>query len=90
MKRKNVIFDMRSPLLGLRVRLITDGRIGFVVGKAERLGNRMALVPVIVEASTRSELWPEPRIEALPIKEQHLSLGGQYKAPAGYPLHAKP
>lgn len=88
MALKTPPFDMRSPLLGLRVRHRVDGRIGFVVGKTECLGGRIALVPVIVEASTRSELWPETRIEALPLKQQHEGLGGKYQAPSGYPLHA--
>jgi hypothetical protein len=71
---------------GLRVRHRGDNRTGFVVGRAERLGSRIALVPVIVEGSTRQELWPETQLEPLPKAQQHLSCGGRYRAPQGYPL----
>lgn len=78
---------VRAPSLGLRVRHRVDHRTGFVVGSAERIGTRSALVPVIVEASTRSELWPESQLQVLPTAQQHRALGGRYTAPAGYPLH---
>ena len=71
---------------GLRVLHCSDARTGFVIGRPERLGSRIALVPVIVEGSTRQELWPETQIEPLPKAQQHLACGGRYRAPQGYPL----
>lgn len=78
-----------APLsLAHRVVHRADGRHGFVVGRPEALGYRTALVRVAVEGSTRYELWPLNLVELLPAKQQHRGLGGQYEAPAGYPLCA--
>jgi len=79
---------MRSLLLGLRVRRHRDGCPAFIVGKPQTHGSRFALVPVTLEASTRTELWPEHWIEVRPRIEQFPARGGRYQAPAGYPLRA--
>jgi hypothetical protein len=63
-----------------------DGRHGFVVSRPEALGYRTALVRVAVEGSTRYELWPLHLVDLLPPRQQHRAMGGQYDAPAGYPL----
>jgi hypothetical protein len=80
---------MRSLLIGLRVINRMDGRPGLVIGKAEALGTTFCLVPVIVEGSTRNELWPEDWIDVRPTKEQFPALGGHYKSVPGYPLRIK-
>ena len=78
--------SMKSLLVGLRVLNRLDGRAGFVIGKPEALGTRFSLVPVVIEGSTRNELWPEHWIDVRPTKEQFPALGGRFKAAAGYPL----
>jgi len=77
---------MKSFLVGLRVVNRLDGRPGFIIGKPEAIGTRFSLVPVVIEGSTRNELWPEHWIDVRPSKEQFPGLGGQYKAAPGYPL----
>lgn len=77
---------MRSLLIGLRVINRMDGRPGFVVGKPEALGTRFSLVPVVIEGSTRNELWPEDWIDVRPTNEQFPALGGRFKPAPGYPL----
>lgn len=77
---------MKSFLVGLRVVNRLDGRSGFVIGKPEAIGTKFSLVPVVVEGSTRNELWPEHWVEVRPSKEQFPALGGHYKATPGYPL----
>lgn len=76
------------PPLASRVRHCDDGRIGFVVGDAERVNGLYALAPVVVENTTRRELWPVHLIRPLPRRQQHPLNGGRYKPPAGYPLKA--
>jgi hypothetical protein len=80
---------MKSFLVGLRVINRLDGRGGFIIGKPEAMGTRFSLVPVVIEGSTRNELWPEHWIDVRPTKEQFPALGGRYKAAAGYPLRIK-
>lgn len=77
---------MRAPLLGLRVRHHRSGQPAFVVGKPQHTGIRHALVPVVLEGSTRSELWPESWIAVRPLADQFPAHGGRFCAPAGYPL----
>jgi len=77
---------MRSPLLGLRVTHCRSGRGAFVVGKPQLTGIRHALVPVTLEGSTRTELWPESWIVVRPTAEQFPAYGGGFRAPACYPL----
>jgi hypothetical protein len=78
--------DMRSFLIGLRVINRLDGRSGFIIGKPEAIGTRFSLVPVVIEGSTRNELWPEHWIDVRPTKEQFPALGGRFKAAPGFPL----
>ncbi len=80
---------MRSLLLGLRVINRLDGRSGFVIGKPEAIGTRFSLVPVVIEGSTRNELWPEHWIDVRPTKEQFPALGGRFKAAPGFPLRIR-
>ena len=70
----------------LRMRPRASQVAGFVIGKPEALGTRFSLVPVVIEGSTRNELWPEHWIDVRPTKEQFPALGGRFKAAAGYPL----
>jgi hypothetical protein len=74
--------------LGLRVRNRLDGRTALIVGRPETFGTRRSLLPVTIEASTRTELWADHWIEPRPQREQPLALGGTYTPPAGYPLNA--
>lgn len=74
--------------IGLRVQHCVDQRFGFVCGRPERWGTRHTLVPVIVEGSTRQELWPDSQLQLLPKAQQHPAHGGRFQAPAGYPLVA--
>lgn len=83
MKDKSSIAALKP---GLRVRHAHDARTGFIVGRPEHLGSRIALVPVAIEGTTRQELWPETQLQPLPRAQQHLALGGRYQAPRGYPL----
>jgi hypothetical protein len=79
----------RSLQIGMRVTNLKDGRPGFVIGKPEALGTSFSLVPVVIEGSTRNELWPEDWIVVRPTTEQFPALGGRYKAAPGYPLRTK-
>ena len=74
--------------LGHRVFHSSDGRPGFVIGKPEMAGWNRALVPVVVEGTTRTELWPLSRLVVRPDIDQCKKLGGEYKPPAGYPLNS--
>lgn len=74
-------------LIGHRVRHRVDSRLGLVVGRAEKIGTRHALIPVTIETSTRTEYWPDVLIELLPKRQQFPAHGGQFSAPRGYPLH---
>lgn len=78
-----------KPLLGMRVVNLLDQRTGLVVGKPETMGTRYSLIPVTVESSTRTELWPEHWIEFLPKRQQFPAHGGRFQAPAGYPLRVQ-
>lgn len=77
----------RSIQIGHRVQHSKDRRLGFVVGKVERLDGRRGLLPVTIEASTRTEYWPEQLIELLPLREQFPAHGGRFHAPSSYPLN---
>lgn len=75
-------------LVGMRVSNRLDGRTGLIVGKPEFFGTRFSLIPVTIEASTRTELWAEHWITPLPLRQQFAAHGGSYSAPSGYPLRA--
>lgn len=72
--------------IGMRVVNRLDGRIGLIVGKPQAFGTRFSLLPVTIEASTRSELWPEHWIELLPKRQQFPAHGGIFSPSQGYPL----
>jgi hypothetical protein len=57
-----------------------------VVGPIEPVRAGLSLLPVMIEGSTRRELWPVHFTEILPLPDQFQALGGRRKAPAGYPL----
>ena len=75
--------------LGTRVRHSRTRLSGLVVGRPEHTGLLFALVPIALEGSTRTELWPEHLIEVRPRRDQPVALGGQFKAPEGYPLRTR-
>ena len=75
---------------GTRVRSSIDGRLGLIYGSPERARAALVLVPVMVEGSTRRELWATHNTELLPRVEQFVGLGGRKRAPAGYPLTPVP
>lgn len=74
--------------IGFRVIHTVTKRPGFVVGRAEPNGLKSALYPVVLEGTTRTELWPEHLIRARPTREQFAAHGGRYRCPPGYPLYA--
>jgi hypothetical protein len=57
-----------------------------VIGLSEFGAGRRRHVPVIVEGSTRRELWSSHAITPLDPMEQPIALGGLKKLPLGYPL----
>lgn len=79
--------EQKRPLdLGLRVTNRLDGRAGFIIGRPEAMGTSFYLVPIVIEGSTRNELWPEHWIDVRPKKEQFPAHGGRFKAQPGFPL----
>ena len=77
---------MQAVRPGIRVRNLLDGRLAMVSGNLERARASLILMPVMVEGSTRRELWAAHRTEELPRQQQFKALGGKVSAPAGYPL----
>jgi hypothetical protein len=75
--------------VGLRVQNRLDDRRGFVIDKPQSHDQRLRLVPVIVECSTRWELWPEHWLRILPLRQQFPFHGGDFRPPKGYPLYVK-
>jgi hypothetical protein len=72
--------------LATRVRDLNTQRLGMVSGRMEPGVGTSSLVPVILEGSTRCELWPLHRLEPLPRHQQLTALGGTVHATRGYPL----
>jgi len=68
----------RSLEIGMRVRHLLDNRPGIVVGSPEANGRRF-LVPINIERSTRTELWPDHQIKIRPKREQFPAHGGTYQ-----------
>jgi hypothetical protein len=56
-----------------------------VCGRPEPKGNTQ-LIPVTLEGTTRTELWPAGLTLVLPLKQQGKALGGALDLPPGYPL----
>jgi len=77
---------LQSNPPGTRIKSQLDGRLALVCGLPERARANLILVPVIIEGSTRHELWATHRSEVLPLAQQFKALGGTITAPAGYPL----
>lgn len=75
--------------LGTRVRHAVSKVPGLVVGRPELTGLSFSLVPITLEGSTRTELWPDHMVESRPKRDQPVALGGQFKAPEGYPLRTR-
>ena len=78
---------MSTFQVGQRVRNITVNQDGFVVGQAQAVGLHLQKLPVIIEGSTRQELWDTKNVELKPKKEQLVKMGGKFKPPKGFPLN---
>lgn len=74
--------------IGSRVLHTLSGKAALVVGSSQPTANAICLVPVILEGSTRHELWPLHRLAQRPPVDQCAALGGRFQPPAGYPLIA--
>lgn len=78
-----------SPAIGTRIVHTLTGKAAVVVGASEPSASCIRLVPVILEGSTRRELWATHQIRLRPRREQCEALGGAFKPPLGYPLIAR-
>lgn len=78
---------MSTFQVGHRVRNITVDQDGFVVGQTQAVGLHLEKLPVIIEGSTRQELWDTKNVELKPKKEQLVKMGGKFKPPKGFPLN---
>lgn len=58
-------------------------RIAIVIGLPEVISPKQRGVRVQYEGTLLSEIVPIHRLEALPLREQPVALGGQWTAPAG-------
>ena len=67
--------------IGLRVRCTSNGLTALVVGTPEYYTPRSKLVRIKYENSTRFEYMISNQLEALPIDEQYVALGGSYVRP---------
>lgn len=78
---------MSSILIGLRVVHALTSQSGLVIGRPEAVGYQRSLVPIAIEGSTRTELWPIKHIKVRPTADQLPAMGGKYQPRKGYPLH---
>jgi hypothetical protein len=79
----------KKPLaIGMRVRHALDNRAAIVIGTPEVDGHH-TLIPVNLESSTRSELWPDQYVKVRPKREQFPAHGGTYRQRPGYLLKTK-
>lgn len=67
--------------IGLRVRVSSNDMTALVVGQPEYYTPRAKLVRIKYENSTRFEYMISNQLEALPIDEQYVALGGSYERP---------
>ena len=67
--------------IGLRVNVSLNGMNALVVGRAEYYTPRSKLIRIKYEDSTRYEYVINQQLNALPKKEQHVALGGEYIRP---------
>ena len=65
--------------IGMRVQVLTNGRVALVVGHPEYYTPRAKLVRIKYENSTRYEYMITTQLELLPLKEQYPAHGGDYK-----------
>jgi hypothetical protein len=75
---------------GLRVRCLNTQRQALVVGFSEYANGTKRLVPVIIEGSTRHELWGTNAMEPLEQELQCSTFRGRFIPPKGYPLIPPP
>ena len=68
--------------LGQRIRVKSNQLTALVVGKPEYYTPRSKLIRIKYENSTRYEYVINQQIDALPLKEQYVALGGDYVRPA--------
>ena len=68
--------------IGLRVRVASNDMTALVVGNPEYYTPRAKLVRIKYENSTRYEYMISNQLEALPIDDQYVALGGSYVRPA--------
>ena len=73
---------VQDIVLGLRVRVATNGMTALVVGKPEYYTPRAKLVRIKYENSTRYEYMINNQLEALPVEDQYPANGGSYVKPA--------
>ena len=78
---------MSTFQVGHRVPTITVTQEGFLVGQDQAVGLHLQKLPVIIEGSTRQELWDTKNVELKPKKEQLVKMGGKFKPPKGFPLN---
>ena len=72
---------VQDIVLGLRVRVSTNGMTALVVGKPEYYTPRAKLVRIKYENSTRYEYMINHQLEPLPTDEQYPANGGSYVKP---------
>lgn len=65
-------------VIGLRVRIKSKDMTALVVGPPEYYTPRAKLVRIKYENSTRFEYMIHTQLEALPLKEQYVGLGGEH------------
>ena len=74
--------NSKNIQIGLRVRVASNGMTALVVGEPEYYTPRAKLVRIKYENSTRFEYMISNQLEALPIDDQYVALGGSYERPA--------
>ena len=65
--------------IGMRVRVLTNGKTALLVGKPEFYTPRAKLVRIKYENSTRYEYMITTQLELLPLEEQYPAHGGDYR-----------
>ena len=65
--------------IGLRVKVLTNGKNALVVGAPEYYTPRAKLVRIKYENSTRYEYMITTQLDVLPLKEQYPAHGGEYQ-----------
>ena len=73
-----------KTLLGTRVRVKQNGLIAVIVGTPEYYTPKTKLIRIKYENSTRYEYNIDTMLDPLPIKEQWVSLDGEFVRPENY------